>query len=343
MFMSDVYFKKIESYSKTEEINKAILLLYKEINPNFKEDSIAIKVHFGEEGNKTFIYPKNYEQLITYLKLNKKTPVYIETNVLYKSKRTNKDTHIELARNHGFTNLPIVISDGNQGEEFVEVEINKKHFDKCKLGKAYKDYNQFIVISHFKGHSLSGFGGAIKNLGMGFAARGGKLDMHSNSKPIINPLKCKKCKLCEHNCPVDAITIGLIPKIDSKKCIGCAKCIAICPYHACTVNWISTLPGVFEEKLCEYAYAATKVNDDSKFIYINFLLNITNNCDCMSSTKIIAKDIGIIAGTDPLAVDKASYDLLNQNENKKVFRGENTFDYAENIGLGKKEYTLKEV
>lgn len=340
--MSEVYFKKINSYEDTTEINKAVLELYKQINPNFV-GSLAIKVHFGESNNKTFISPKNYEQLITYLKLNRCQPVYIETNVLYKSKRTNKETHIELAREHGFTNLPIVIADGNAGEEFVEVEINKKHFSKCKLGKAYKDYKQFIIITHFKGHKLAGFGGSIKNLAMGFATRAGKLDMHSNSKPIINPLKCKRCKLCEENCPVDAITIGLIPKIDSKKCIGCAKCIAICPHRACTVNWVSTLPGTFEEKLCEYAFSATKINEDAKFVYINFLLNITDNCDCMSSTKIIAKDIGILISTDPLAIDKACYDLLNKSENKKVFRGEKTIEYAENISLGKKEYVLKEI
>jgi hypothetical protein len=340
--MSEIYFKAIESYSNTEEINKAVLELFKKLNPGFT-GNLAIKVHFGEEGNKTFISPKNYEHLIHYLKLNKCLPVYIETNVLYKSKRTSKESHIELAREHGFTNLPIVIADGNAGEEMQEVEINQKHFKTCKVGKAYKDYNQLIVMSHFKGHGLSGFGGAIKQLGMGFAARAGKLAMHSNSKPIINPLKCKKCHLCEQNCPVNAITIGLIPHIDIKKCIGCAKCISICPHGACTVNWISTLPGTFEEKLCEYALAATKVGDKSQIIYINFLLNITDNCDCMKTAKIIAKDIGILAGTDPVALDKACYDLLTKKENKKVFGGEKTFDYAESIGLGKKEYTLKEI
>lgn len=340
--MSEIYFKAIDSYSNTEEINKTVLELFKKINPGFT-GNLAIKVHFGEEGNKTFISPKNYEHLIHYLKLNKCLPVYIETNVLYKSKRTSKDSHIQLARDHGFNNLPIVIADGNTGEEYTEVEIKKKHFEKCKIGKAYKDYNQFIVITHFKGHGLSGFGGAIKNLGMGFSSRPGKLAMHSNSKPIINPLKCKKCHLCEQNCPVNAISIGLIPHIDTKKCIGCAKCISICPHGACTVNWLSTLPGTFEEKLCEYAFAATKINKDNQIIYINFLLNITDNCDCMSHTKIVAKDIGILAGTDPVALDKACYDLLNKKENKKVFGGEKTFDYAESIGLGKKEYTLKEI
>jgi len=340
--MSEVYFKAIENYSNTEEINKAVLELFKKVNPGFS-GKLAIKVHFGEEGNKTFISPKNFEHLIHYLKLNKCLPIYIETNVLYKSRRTSKESHIELAREHGFINLPIVIADGNIGEEFVEVEINQKHFKSCKVGKAYKDYNQLIVMSHFKGHALSGFGGAIKQLGMGFAARAGKLAMHANSKPIINPFKCKKCHLCEQNCPVNAITIGLIPHIDTKKCIGCAKCISVCSHGACTVNWLSTLPGIFEEKLCEYALAATKVVNKSQIIYINFLLNITNNCDCMKTTKIVAKDIGILIGTDPVALDKACYDLLNKKENKKVFGGKKTLDYAESIGLGKKEYILKEI
>jgi len=338
-----VYFKAIDDYSKTEEINLAVIELFKKVNPGFI-DNIAIKVHFGEEGNKTFISPKNYDKLINYIKLNRGSPAYIETNVLYKSKRTSKDTHIQLAREHGFTNLPIIIADGESGEDVIEVEINKKHFKSCKIGKAYGDFNQLIVISHFKGHGLAGFGGAIKQLGMGFAARAGKLAMHSNSKPIINPLKCKKCHMCANNCPVGACDIdALIPHIDTKKCIGCAKCIAICPHHACSVNWVSTMPGTFEEKLCEYAFAATNANKDVKIIYINFLLNITDNCDCMSHTKLVAKDIGILAGTDPVAIDKACYDLLNQKENRKVFGGLKTFDYAESIGLGKKEYVLKEI
>ncbi len=340
--MSTVYFKAIDDYSKTDEINMAVLELFKKVNNGFVGE-VAIKVHFGEDGNKTFISPRNYDQLIDYLQKNNCTPVYIESNVLYKSKRTTRESHIALAKEHGFTNLPIVIADGYIGEEYIEVEISKKHFKSCKIGKAYKNYSQFIVITHFKGHGLSGFGGAIKNLGMGFAARSGKLAMHANSKPIINPFKCKKCHLCEQNCPVNAITIGLIPHIDTKKCIGCAKCIAICPHHACTVNWISTFPGTFEEKLCEYALAATKANKDNQIIYINFLLNITDNCDCMSHTKVVAKDIGILGGTDPVAMDKACFDLLNKKENKKVFPGEKTFDYAESISLGKKEYILKEI
>ncbi len=341
--MSDIYFKAIESYSNTEEINLAVLELFKKINPGFT-GNLAIKVHFGEEGNITFISPKNFEKLINYIKLNRGCPVYIETNVLYKSRRTSKESHIELAREHGFTNLPIIIADGETGEDFVEVEINQKHFKSCKVGKAYKDYTQIIVMSHFKGHGLAGFGGAIKNIGMGFASRPGKLDLHSNSKPVINPLKCKKCHLCEQNCPVNAITIGgLIPHIDTKKCIGCAKCISICPNRACTINWASTMPGVFEEKLCEYALAGIRVNCNTTHIYINFLLNITNNCDCMPHTKIIAKDIGILAGTDPVAIDKACYDLLAKKENKKVFSGEKIFDYAESIGLGEKKYVLKEI
>lgn len=341
--MSDVYLKKNENYSNTTEINSAVVELFRKVNPGFVGD-VAIKVHFGEEGNSTYIHPKNFHSLIGYLQIHKCKPVYIETNVLYKGKRTARDTHIALAKEHGFSDLPIVIADGEIGEEIQEIEINQKHFKTCKLGKAYHDYNQIIVMSHFKGHGLSGFGGAIKQLGMGFASRAGKLAMHANSKPIINPINCKKCHLCANSCPVGACDIdAIIPHINTDKCIGCAKCIAICPHHACTINWLSTLPGTFEEKLCEYALAATKQRDDVQMVYINFLLNVTDNCDCMSHTKIVAKDIGILAGTDPVALDKACYDLLNEKEKRKVFGGQKAFEYGEAIGLGKKEYTLKEI
>ncbi len=344
--MSKVYFIPIDSYKETEKISESAKKLLQTIQEEDKvldfNKKIPIKVHFGEEGNNTFIEPKNYLGIIKYLKEKKADAFYIETNVLYRGKRTKREDHLKIAEEHGFTQLPIVIADGETGEEYTRVDISKdktKHFKECKIGKEIAKQKQMIVLAHFKGHMLAGFGAAIKQLGMGCAARGGKLAMHAQSKPILNPLECKKCHTCVKNCPVDACKIDeLIPHIDYSKCIGCAKCIAMCPFGAIHVNWASTLPNEFYEKLAEYALAAQK---GKKVIYINFIFNITKDCDCHGGVqKPIAKDIGILASLDPVAIDKASLDLVRKKEGKKLFSGEHTLDYAEKIGLGSKSYEL---
>lgn len=350
-----VYFKRIDSYSKTAEISKSaaelVQKIQKEESPLDFSKPIPLKVHFGEEGCTTFIEPKNFDELIDWLKTNTKSPnagypkvFFTDTNVLYKGKRTTKESHIALAEEHGFIKLPIIIADGNAGEENIEVDISNsgaKHFERCAIGKAIAKNDQLIVLAHFKGHMLAGFGGAIKQLAMGCAARPGKLAMHSQSRPVINPLKCKKCLECKGSCPAGAIIIDMLPRIDTKKCVGCAMCIAVCPHGAVGANWISTLPKEFNEKLAEYALAAQK---GKKAIYLNFIFNVTKECDCMGTKqKPIMADFGIMASTDPVALDKACFDTLAKSEGKKPFKGENVFAYAEKIGLGSTKYELIEI
>ncbi len=371
--MSKVYLKEIDSYKDTVKISQAAKELAKIIQKENKtldfSKPIPLKVTFGEEKCITFIEPKNFEELINWLKEEKnKNPekkthkknlttdklnttlkegeeiFYIETNTVYKGRRTTRSDHVKLAKEHGFTNLPIIIADGEAGEENIEIDISNppaKHYKKCKIGKSIAEAEQMVVLTHFKGHILPGFGGAIKQLSMGCASRSGKLAMHSNSKPIINPLKCKKCFTCTKHCPTDACIITTIPHIDGKKCIGCAKCLVVCPFEAISPNWLSTMPKEFIEKMAEYALAAQK---SKKIIYINFVLNITKECDCMGKAqKPIAKDIGVLASTDPVAIDKASLDLIRKSEGKKMFGGDYVFEYGEKIGLGKKDYELVEI
>lgn len=348
VFVNNVYFKKINSYNETENISSSAKELLKKIVSEEKiklEKNIPLKIHFGEKGNETFIHPKNFEGIIDYLKSKKTKPFFTDTNVLYKGERTFSDTHIKIAKEHGFTQIPIKIADGDHGEKYKEIkisEVNPKHFQKCNIGKEISMAKQMIVIAHFKGHILAGYGGAIKQLSMGCAARSGKLAMHSNAKPILNSLTCKKCHTCTKHCPKDALVIDtLVPHIDYNKCIGCAMCIAVCPFGVITPNWISTLPNNFLEKLVEYAFAAQK---GKKVIYFNFVFNLTKNCDCEGKKmKPIAKDVGILAGTDPVALDKAALDLIRKQEGKKVFAGDYALDYAQKIGLGKKEYKLIEI
>lgn len=198
------------------------------------------------------------------------------------------------------------------------------------------------MLSHFKGHVLAGFGGAIKQLSMGCASKGGKLAQHANSIPKINRLKCRACKACANKCPQSAITVDKKAKIDKNKCVGCASCMATCQFSAITNSWFASLTKSFNERLAEYAYAAAKGKNN---IYISFAFNITKNCDCEGHPmKHIAKDIGIFASTDPVAIDQACLDILDKNEGRTVFkRGRNTLEYAASIGLGSREYELIEL
>lgn len=343
--MSKVYFKAVDSYLKTEEINASAVDLLRliEEKENFKLNKyVPLKVHLGEKGNTTFIHPRNFQGIIEYLKQKGIDTAFIETNVLYKGQRNTVTNHLKVAEEHGFTRIPVIIADGEVGEDYELIEINKKNFDKCKIARAIAAEEQLIVLSHFKGHSLAGYGGAIKQLGMGFASKGGKLAQHANSIPKINSFKCKACKVCAMKCPENAIIVDKKAKIDKNKCVGCASCMASCPHNAITNSWLASLSRSFNERLAEYAYAAAK---DKRHIYISFAFNITKNCDCEGHPmKIIAKDLGIFASTDPVAIDQACLDAVDKNEGRTVFkRGRYTLEYAEKIGLGSRSYELIEI
>lgn len=340
--MTKVYFKAIDSYSKTEEINATTASLLSIIEEKEKIELnkfIPLKVHLGEKGNKTFIHPKNFDGIIDYLISKNIETVFTETNVLYKGQRNKLENHLNVAKEHGFTRVPVVIADGEVGEEYELVEINKKNFDYCKIAKGIAKEKQIIVLSHFKGHALAGFGGAIKQLAMGCASKGGKLAQHANSIPRISSLKCKSCKVCANNCPEAAITVDKKAKIDKNKCVGCAACMANCPFGAISNSWFASLTKSFSERLAEYALGASKGKSN---IYITFAFNITRGCDCEPhAMKPIAKDIGIFASTDPVAIDQACLDVLDRNEGRTVLRrGRYTLEYAEKIGLGSKTYEL---
>lgn len=343
--MTKVYFKAIDSYLKTEEINKAAANLLQIIEEKEKLELnkfIPLKVHLGEKGNNTFIEPKNFNGIIDYLNKKKINTAFIETNVLYKGQRNTVKNHLKVAEEHGFTRIPVIIADGEVGEDYENVEINKKHFDYCKIAKGIAKENQMIILSHFKGHALAGFGGAIKQLAMGCASKGGKLAQHANSIPKISTFKCKACKACANKCPENAITVGRKAKIDKNKCVGCAACMATCQFGAISNSWLASLTKSFNERLAEYAYGAAK---GKNHIYITFAFNITKSCDCEGHPmKPIAKDLGVFASTDPVAIDQACLDVLDKNEGKTVFRrGRYTLEYASKIGLGSREYELIEL
>lgn len=345
MVMTKVYFKSIDSYSETANISSAAAILLQTMEEKELVELnkfIPLKVHLGEKGNKTFIQPSNFDGIIDYLKEKNIDTAFIETNVLYKGERNTKEKHLSVAKEHGFTRLPVIIADGEAGEAYEEIEINKKHFKYCKIAKEASKEEQLIVLSHFKGHALAGYGGAIKQLAMGFASKGGKLAQHANSIPKISSMKCKACKACAVKCPENAIYVEKRAKIDKDKCVGCASCMASCHFGAISNSWFASLTKSFFERLAEYAYGAAK---GKRHIYITFAFNITKNCDCEGHPmKPIAMDIGVFASTDPVAIDQACLDLLDKKEGKMVFKkGRYTLEYAERIGLGSRTYTLVEL
>lgn len=301
--------------------------------------NVAIKVHFGEKGCDTFVSPELVKKIYQKIISMGKKATLVECNVLYKGERTHASSHIKLAKEHGFDFAPIDILDGEFGDNFIIV-------NGCKLGAGIKKYDSMIVISHFKGHMATGFGGALKNIGMGLGSRAGKLAMHSNINPKILPNKCSGCGICVEYCNVKAISlIEGKSEIDPKLCEGCAMCIATCPNGAIMIPWQSETSEGLQKKIVDYASSVLSLFKD-KITFINILENITEDCDCMGERQIpVIKNIGYITGNNIVVVDKASLDLANKAGFQKVHPNINKniqIDYAIQRGLGESNYNLNE-
>ena len=304
---------------------------------------IPLKLHFGERGNRTFLAPEVYNGMIDLLESRNCKSFFTETSVLYGGERFRAEKHIVLAQKHGFTRLPVVIADGENGEAAVDVPVkNGKHFRSAAIAKALAEAEQVLVVSHFKGHMLAGFGGAIKQLSMGFASKGGKMAMHLGVKPRIRSWKCKSCGVCATRCNAGAIVKEKTYRIDREKCIGCGACFSICPHHAVSVLSLAGLKNAlfgnneFRQKLVEYAMAS---HGGKRNIYITFAVNVTPGCDCEPRRmSACVPDIGVFGSFDPVALDCACYDKVKAAG--KSFRGRAQLDYAEKIGLGSCDYEL---
>ena len=315
-------------------------------------DLTAVKLHFGEKGNTAFLRPIYVRKAVEEVTAAGGKPFLTDTNTLYLGGRSNAVDHLRTAVTNGFAyavaDAPIVIADGLRGESAVRVPVEGRIFSEVSIGAAIANADAMVVLTHFKGHELSGFGGAIKNLGMGCASRAGKLAQHSTVSPFVDPDACTGCGTCVAHCPSGAISV--IPEkalVDPKACIGCADCIVVCPAHAVMIDWNEAAPTV-QKKMVEHALGALDGKRDST-LFLTFVTQVSPYCDCYgNSDRPIAPDVGILASADPVAIDQACADLVLKAAGRDVFRETHPsidwtiqLAYGEELGLGSRKYELR--
>ncbi len=326
------------------------------------KDLVAIKLHFGERGNLAYVRPQYVRRLVDLVKKKGGRPFLTDANTLYVGSRSNAVDHLETAIENGFdysvVGAPLVIADGLNGKDYTSVPVNLKHFKDVKIGSAAVQADVLLAISHLKGHEATGFGGTLKNLGMGLGSRAGKQQQHSDLLPQVNEEKCIACGKCVKWCPAAAIVIEGKAKISQDKCIGCAECTVTCPERAIAINW-KTEADTMQEKIAEYTVGVLK-GKEGKTGFITFVTNVSPQCDCYGWNDVpIVGDIGILASKDPIAIDQAAVDLINQAHGNPLSElGERhgepdkfrvlfpnvdwtiQLSYGEMIGLGSREYQL---
>ncbi len=331
-----------------------------------KRALVAVKVHFGEKGNTAFVKPPYIKPVVDAVKAAGGIPFVTDCNTLYVGTRSHSADHLMTAHAHGFVpeaiGAPVVIGDGLRGGGAVSVPIRGEVLDRVHIGVDIVKADGLMCVSHFKGHELSGFGGTLKNLGMGCASREGKLAQHSNVSPRVRTKTCIACGDCTLTCPANAITVDEAAAINPETCIGCGQCILTCPTGSIQVVWNESTQ-TFQKKMSEYCLGAMAGKEKTSFFF-NVITNVTPECDCYGfSNPFIVPDIGIVASSDPVAVDQASVDLVNAapgiegtalKDNHAPggdkFRGvypkidwSIQLSHAEKLGLGSCAYTLKEV
>jgi len=326
-------------------------------------DMVAIKIHWGESGNLAYVPPPLVRTLVKCVSAAGGRPFLTDTNTLYRGSRSNAVDNLVTAYENGFgygtVGAPVIVADGLRGDDYVRVKVGCSHFKSVKIASAVHHANSLVVFSHFKGHEATGFGGTLKNLGMGCSAPSGKQNQHSDVKPKVKKKVCVGCGTCIKKCPANAISMTPANKadIDHDKCIGCAECTVICPSEAIGINWKTDLK-LLQEKIAEYSLGVLK-SKTGKCVFFNLITSVTPDCDCCNWSDVpIVPDIGIVASRDPVAVDQAAVDLVNaapgipssrlgdKASQEDKFRAiydvdwAVQLDYGERIGLGSRKYEL---
>lgn len=364
---AEVWFAPVRTAHKDSLVKRAGRLLERAGLSRVVEegDLVAVKLHFGESGNTGFVRPVYLREVVARIKAAGGRPFLTDANTLYRGARGNSVDHIACALHNGFSystvEAPIIIADGLDGRDAVDVAIRGgRHFEEVRIGSAAVHADALVVVSHFKGHEATGFGGALKNIGMGLGCRSAKQRMHADFRPEVTAGKCTACGRCVQWCPVDAIVIGpdRVAAIDHGACYGCGECVAACPDGAIAAQW-KTAPESIQEKIVEHA-AGVLAGKEGKAIHLSFLTDISPDCDCwhFSDAGVVA-DIGVLASTDIVAVDRAAYDLVIAAPGLAGTRGEglgsgqdkltaitgvdgtHAIRYAERMGLGTQLYGLR--
>ena len=319
MEKSKVYFTNLRTYDRTNLLEKLEKLI-KEAgigNIDFEDKFTVIKIHFGEPGNLAYLRPNYAKRVVDVVRQFKGKPFLSDCNTLYVGRRKNGLDHMDATYENGYnpfaTGCHIIIADGIKGldEELVPVDHpNKKHVNEAKIGRAFMEADIFISLNHFKGHEGAGFGGALKNIGMGCGSRAGKMEMHCSGKPEVTAAKCRSCGACIKNCAHGAISFDANNKavIDPDKCVGCGRCIGSCNFDAIRAKNFGA-NDLLNERIAEYSYAVLK---DRPHFHISLVIDVSPYCDCHGNNDLpISPDVGIFASFDPVALDVACADAVN--------------------------------
>lgn len=331
---------------------------------------VAIKMHFGELGNLSFLRPNYARAVVDLVKEAGGIPFLTDCNTLYPGSRKNAIEHMECAWENGFTPLtvgcPIIIGDGLKGTDDVEVPVvGGEYIKNAKIGRAVMDADVFISLTHFKGHEQAGYGGALKNIGMGCGSRAGKKDQHSNGKARIKEAKCRGCRRCQKECANSGLEFDPETKkmhVNLDNCVGCGRCLGACNFDAISFKSFDAT----EELNCRIAEYAKAVIDGRPNFHISLVMDVSPNCDCHSENDApILPDIGMFASFDPLALDQACIDAclaadpMPNSVLGDIMKAESFHDlrdhfmnnhpnaeykaclsHAEKIGIGSREYEL---
>ena len=331
---------------------------------------VAIKMHFGEMGNLSFLRPNYARAVVDVVKELGGKPFLTDCNTMYPGSRKNALEHLECAWLNGFTpytvGCPVIIADGLKGTDDIEVPVEGAVVCKtAKIGRAIMDADVFISLTHFKGHEMAGFGGTIKNIGMGCGSRAGKKDMHSDGKPVIDENLCRGCRRCREQCANSGLVFDETKKkmtVDYNNCVGCGRCLGACNFDAISFSSNSAVKEL-NVKMAEYSKA---VVDGRPSFHASLVIDISPNCDCHCENDApILPNIGMFASFDPVALDKACADAclaseplpgsqLYDNIHKEGFcdhhdhfknttpesEWKSCLEHAEKIGLGSREYEL---
>lgn len=374
MEIANVYFTSFKT-TNSENLIQKIKRLMKTAGIetiDFENKYTAIKLHFGERGNLAYLRPNYAKAVADVVKELGGRPFLTDCNTLYVGSRKNALDHMDNAYENGFspfsTGCHIIIGDGLKGTDEVLVPIDGEYVKEAKIGQAIMDADVFISLTHFKGHESTGFGGALKNIGMGCGSRAGKMEQHNSGKPFVLGKRCIGCGACQRICAHDAIVLtDRIAAINHDRCVGCGRCIGVCPKDAVVNKWDES-NDILNCKIAEYSLAVCK---DRPCFHISLICDVSPNCDCHSENDIpIVPNVGMLASFDPVALDVACADLVNQqpilnqsileehshhsdhchHDEKDYFKmthpntnWKSGIDHAEKIGLGTSQYRLIEL